>query len=244
MALLDTWERAEHESPDGMVRPFYRKGSGPGVIVIHELPGMTPEVIRFGEDVVGAGFTVAMPQLFGRPETPASVVTMLSASIQVCTAAEFTKLATGVTTPMADWLRSLARTLHEELGGPGVGALGMCFTGGFALAMMVDGSVVAPVVAQPAAPFPFGRKRAGDINLSPADTDVVVARAEAGCQVLGVRYTKDRASGGRFATLRRLLGDNFLTVELEGKGHSTLTEQRSEEAVDRVIAFFRDKLTA
>ena len=49
-----------------------------------------------------------------------------------------------MTTPVAGWLRSLARELHDELGGPGVGALGMCFTGGFALAMMVDTSVVAP----------------------------------------------------------------------------------------------------
>jgi dienelactone hydrolase len=244
MPLLDSWAGAEHESPDGMVRPLYRKGSGPGVIVIHELPGITPEVIAFAEEVVDAGFTVVLPHLFGRPEGPSSFGTTFTSLVQVCTAAEFTKLATGVTTPMAGWLRSLARSLHDELGGPGVGALGMCFTGGFALAMMVDDSVAAPVVAQPAAPFPFGRTRAADINLSPADTDAMVARASAGCQVLGVRYRQDRASGGRFQTLRGLLGDNFVTVELEGKGHSTLTEQRSQEAVDRVLAFFREKLTS
>ena len=77
----------------------------------------------------------------------------------------------------------------------------MCFTGGFALAMMVDDSVAAPVVAQPSAPFAIGRKRAADLNLSPADTDAVVARAAAGCQVLGLRYRKDRATGTRFDTL-------------------------------------------
>ena len=91
---------------------------------------------------------------------------------KVCVSREFTTMATGQTSPVAGWLRSLARSLHEELGGPGVGALGMCFTGGFALAMMVDTSVVAPVLAQPSLPFPVGKKRAADLNLSPADLAV------------------------------------------------------------------------
>ena len=96
-----------------------------------------------------------------------------------------------MTAPVATWLRSLARELHDELGGPGVGALGMCFTGGFALAMMVDDSVVAPVVAQPSVPFALGRERAADLNLSPADLERVRGRAAAGCQVLGLRYRQD-----------------------------------------------------
>jgi dienelactone hydrolase len=241
---LESWTRSEHESEDGTVRPIYRKGTGPGVVVIHEIPGITPEVIGFADDVVAAGFTVVLPHLFGRPEATASAGTIASAMIQVCTASEFTKLATGVTAPIASWLRSLAHALHQELGGPGVGALGMCFTGGFALAMMVDDAVAAPVVAQPAAPFAIGRRRSADLNLSPADTETVVARAAAGCQVLGLRYRKDRASGTRFDTLRQLLGDDFLGVELEGKGHSTLTEHRQQEGVDRVLAFLREKLQA
>jgi dienelactone hydrolase len=239
---LECWTRSEHEAEDGTVRPLYRKGSGPGVVIIHEIPGISPEVIGFADDVVDAGFTVVLPHLFGRPEVKASMGTNASAMIQVCTAAEFTKMATGVTAPMASWLRSVARSLHDELGGPGVGALGMCFTGGFALAMMVDDSVAAPVVAQPAAPFAIGKRRGADLNLSPADTDTVVARAAAGCQVLGLRYRNDRATGTRFDVLRELLGDNFIGVEFEGKGHSTLTEHRQQEAVDRVLAFFREKL--
>ncbi len=112
-------------------------------------------------------------------------------------------MATGQTSPVATWLRSLARSLHEELGGPGVGALGMCFTGGFALAMMVDTSVVAPVLAQPSLPFPVGKKRAADLNLSPADLAAVRDRAAGGCQVLGLRYRDDMAVGTRFETLTR-----------------------------------------
>src|SRR4051794_2334004 len=124
MSLLETWTRAEHEAADGTTRPTYRKGTGPGVIVIHEVPGITPTVIAFAEEVVASGFTVVMPHLFGRPETPSNAGTVASAMIQVCTAAEFTKLATGVTAPISTWLRDLAHSLHAELGGPGVGALG------------------------------------------------------------------------------------------------------------------------
>jgi dienelactone hydrolase len=242
MSLLDSWTRDLHESEDGMTRPTYRKGTGPGVVVIHEIPGITPAVIDLAEDVVDAGFTVVLPHLFGHPEIQMNPGTATGAFIQVCTSSEFTKMATGVTTPIAGWLRSLARSLHQELGGPGVGALGMCFTGGFALAMMVDESVAAPVVAQPSVPFAIGKKRAADLNLSPADTEAVVARVAAGCQVLGLRYRKDRATGSRFDTLRELLGDNFIGVEFEGKGHATLTEHRQQEGVDRVLAFFAERL--
>jgi len=241
MSLLETWSRGEH-TVDGVTHPTYRKGTGPGVIVIHEIPGLTPEVIGFGEEVVTAGFTVVMPHLFGRPAEPMGALSVARTLRQVCVSREFTKLATGETTPVAGWLRSLARELHGELGGPGVGALGMCFTGGFALAMMVDDAVAAPVVTQPSAPFAIGGKRAADLNLSPADLTTVKERAAAGCEVLGLRYRKDPAVGTRFDTLTQEIGDKFIRVEFEGKGHSTVTAHRQQEGVDRVLAFFREKL--
>ena len=243
MSLLDSWTPGAHTN-DVVTHPTYRKGSGPGVILIHEIPGITPEVIGFAEELVAAGYTVVMPHLFGRPEVGMSVGSTLGALRQLCVSAEFTKLATGVTSPVAGWLRSLARELHAELGGPGVGALGMCFTGGFALAMMVDPSVAAPVVAQPSIPFAIGKRRAADLNLSPGDLDAVRRRAAGGCEVLGLRFRDDSATGTRFETLTREIGDRFLRVELDGKGHSTLTAHRREEAVDRVLAFFAAKLRA
>jgi dienelactone hydrolase len=171
-----------------------------------------------------------------------SAGSVLAVVPRVCVRKEFTTLATGRTSPIAGWLRDLARTLHDDVGGPGVGALGMCFTGGFGLAMMVDPSVAAPVLAQPSLPFAIGRRRAADVNLSPGDLEAVKARAAAGCEVLGVRYRDDAAVGTRFDTLSRELGDAFLRVELEGKGHSTLTEHRDQAAVDRVLAFFEERL--
>lgn len=243
MPLLDSWTIGEH-SFGGVSHPTYRKGAGPGVVVIHEIPGMTPAVIGFGEEVVAAGYTVVMPHLFGTPEAPGSAANAVKVLGSVCVSNEFTKLATGVTTPIASWLRSLARELHDELGGPGVGAIGMCFTGGFALAMMVDTSVVAPVLAQPSAPFAVSPRRSRDLNLSPNDLAAVKERAAGGCQVLGLRFKKDPAVGKRFETLTTELGDAFIKVEFEGSKHSTVTEHRQQEGVDRVLAFFEEKLHA
>ncbi len=244
MSLLDTWTSGSHSHTGerAITHPTYRKGTGPGVIIIHEVPGLTPAVIAFAEEVVAAGYTVVLPSLFGTPEAPFSGKFIAKAFKQVCVSAEFTKLATGVTTPVAGWLRSLASDLHAELGGPGVGALGMCFTGGFALAMMVDDSVVAPVLSQPSVPFAVGRKRAADLNLSPADLQVVKDRAAGGCQVLGLQFTSDPMTGSRFDTLDRELGEAFIRVDFGGRGHSVVTEQRKQEGVDRVLAFFAEKL--
>ncbi len=242
MSSLDGWTAGTH-SFDGTTHPTYRKGSGPGVVVVHEIPGLTDAVAAFGDEVVAAGFTVVMPVLFGEVGGPSTTSKVVSVLPRICVSREFTKLATGETTPVAGWLRSLARTLHDELGGPGVGALGMCFTGGYALAMMVDDAVVAPVLCQPSAPFAIGRRRAADLNLSPRDLDVVKRRAAAGCAVLGLRYRSDKAVGTRFDTLREELGDSFLALEFEGRGHATVTEHRQQEGVDRVLAFFRERLS-
>ncbi len=243
MTAPDGWTEGAHTA-HGTTHPTYRRGTGPGVVLIHELPGMTVDVITFAEEVVAAGHTVVMPHLFGRVGGTAAPREFAPVLPRVCVSAEFTTLATQRTSPVAEWLRSLARELHAELGGPGVGALGMCFTGGFALAMMVDDSVAAPVVCQPSLPFAIGRRRAADLGLSPADLDVVKRRAADGCAVLGLRYRKDPATGTRFDTLRRELGENFVAVEFEGRGHAVVTEHRQQEAVDRILAFFGERLHA
>jgi dienelactone hydrolase len=241
MSSLESWTLGRHTA-GGVTHPTYRKGSGPGVIVIHEIPGITPAVLAFAEEVVGRGFTVVLPQLFGRPGRPGTVPEVIRSIASVCVSREFSLFALGTTTPVAGWLRSLARELHGELGGPGVGAVGMCFTGGFALAMLADAPVAAPVLAQPASPAPVGRARSGDLGLSPGDLAAVRTRVAAGCQVLGLRYDRDPAVGTRFDTLRRELGANFIAVEFPGRKHATLTEHRQQQGVDRVLAFFEEKL--
>lgn len=228
-----------------LTRTTYRKGTGPVVIVVHEIPGITPAVERFANDVVNAGFTVVMPNLVGTPGRPVSGKYIASSMLKVCISKEFTHLALNQTSPIIAWLRALAHSLHLEVGGKGVGAVGMCFSGGFALGMMVDDIMIAPVLSQPSMPFPVGKKRAADLNLSPDDLAVVAQRAADGCQVLGLRFDQDKAVGDRFSSLRTLLGDAFIAIELPSKSprdHSVLTEQRDEESVQRVLSFFAEKL--
>ncbi len=228
---------------EGVTRDVYRAGSGPGVIVIHEMPGLTPKVAEFGARVAGAGFTAVLPSLFGEPGRPPTTGYLLRELVRGCVAREFTSWARQRTSPITVWCRALAKSSHAELGGKGVGAIGMCFTGGFALAMMIDDHTVAPVLSQPSVPFAIGRRRAESIDLSPADRERVRARAMAGCEVLGLRYKSDKAvPPTRFQALHELLGDRFIAVEFEGNGHSVLTEHVQEEGVARVLAFLEERL--
>jgi dienelactone hydrolase len=256
---LDGFERTSFTA-EGATRAVYRLGSGPAVVIMSEIPGITPEVAGFARRVADAGLTAVMPHLFGKDGRPATGGYALASIARACVAREFTVLATGRTSPIVSWLLALAREDHQRCGGPGVGAVGMCFTGGFALGMMVDDTVVAPVVSQPSLPFSIGRRRKWDLGLSEADTRRVVERAEAGTCLLGLRFTGDRMSPSeRFAHLRELLGDQFVGVEIDSSpgnphghkkaAHSVLTNDLDDRpgtptraALDQVIEFFRSRL--
>ncbi|PHX92614.1 MAG: dienelactone hydrolase [Acidimicrobium sp.] len=241
---MNDWSRSKF-SNEGVTHETFRKGSGPVVIIVHEIPGITPAVEKFANEVVAAGFTVVMPLLVGNFGESPSGKYMANSATKVCISREFTTMALNKTSPIISWLRALAKYLHAEVGGKGVGAVGMCFSGGFALGIMVDDIMLAPVLSQPSLPFALGAKRSADLNLSPQDAHRVAQRAAAGCQVLGLRYTGDRLVGTRFAELHKLLGDAFIAVEFESTAksdHSVLTEQRQELGVQRVLEFLKSKL--
>jgi hypothetical protein len=243
--VLPGWERSTF-SAGGITHDVFRRGAGPAVVVVHEIPGITPAVLRFADEVVAAGFTVVMPLLVGQAGKKPSGPYLAASLVKVCVAREFTTWALDRTSPVVSWLRALARAVHLEVGGPGVGAVGMCFSGGFALGMMVDEIMVAPVLSQPSLPFALGsQRRRADVNLSPDEREVVAHRAAEGCQVLGLRFEGDRLVGTRFETLRAMLGDAFVAVELPSSArsdHSVLTEQRDDASVRQVIDFLSQKL--
>ena len=241
MTTIADWNRSTF-TREGITHETFRRGSGPGVVVMHELPGITPEVMAFADEVVDRGFTVVLPNLFGEPGRPMTAGYTVRSVVRGCVSKEFTALALRRTAPVTRWLAALASDLHASVGGPGVGAVGMCFTGGFALAMLVDDAVVAPVLAQPSLPFPVTPARSRDLGLSPADHARVLDRVAAGCPVLGLRYEDDPASGGRFEVLRRELGERFTAVEFPGRKHSTLTLHRQQRAVDVVLDFLDERL--
>ena len=152
-AALSDYARFEFEAGD-YGRTVYMRGDGPAVIVIHEVPGLHPLVIRFADRIAAAGMSVYLPVLFGEPGRPVdNGYLMRSAFENICVRREFNVWRLGRSSPIVDWLRALSRRALKERGGRGVGAVGMCFTGGFALAMMTDPSVVAPVVSQPSLPI-------------------------------------------------------------------------------------------
>jgi dienelactone hydrolase len=253
----------------GKERAVFRKGTGPAVIVMAEMPGITPKVAGFARRVADTGCTAVLPHLFGSPgKDPLAGSKLdlglygLSSLIPVCVSREFVVWATNRTSPVIDWLRALARAEHQRCGGPGVGAVGMCFTGGFALAMATDPSVVAPVLSQPSLPFSGTAARKRTIDCSVSDLATVKKRGVDGdLQVLGLRFRGDRFSPPeRFQFLRAQLGDAFLAIELDDdcanpeaqmKPHSVLTEhlidepgQPTRDALDRVPNLFREKLLA
>jgi dienelactone hydrolase len=237
----------------------FRAGSGPGVVVVHELPGIHPGVVQFGQRLVDAGYTVYLPSLFGRPGQPLTVGATMRSVLRVCVAREFTILADR-TSKVAQWLRALAVKAYTECGGPGVGAVGMCFTGGFALAMAVQPAVLAPVASQPGLPAPLTAGRCAALGLDAGDLAQIKERARHGLCVLGLRFSNDKGCPAeRFETLRRTLGDSFEGVEIDSspgnpfeiptRAHAVLTVDLVDQpghptraALERVLAFLNERL--
>jgi dienelactone hydrolase len=239
-------------------RTVYRRGTGPAVIVIHEAPGIHSLVIRFADRIVDAGMTVFMPSLCGEDGRPVSTGYMLRTLLKlICIQHEFNLWHAGKSSPIVDWLRALARKAHAECGGKGVGAVGMCLTGGFALAMMTEPSVVAPVMSQPSLPMALGEKRSASIDASPEEMACAKRRFDAeGLSLIGLRFKSDKGvPDARFAMLKRTFGDKFEAIELEDADaapsdrppHSVLTIHLREDgptkaAEQRVIAFFKERV--
>jgi dienelactone hydrolase len=265
---LAPYERTEFTHA-GKTRAVFRRGAGPAVIVLAEIPGITPKVVEFADRVAEIGCTAVLPHLFGDPgRDPTAAGRLrgvgygLSSLVPTCVSREFTVLATGRSSPVVSWLKGLAAHEHERCGGPGVGVVGMCFTGGFALAMAADDRILAPVLSQPSLPFGPTAKARYNIDISPEDLDVVKRRCSAdGLQVLGLRFRSDRlVPVERFRFLADQLGDAFVGVELDDDAanpdtamppHSVLTEhlidepgQPTRDALDRVLDLFRTRLLA
>jgi dienelactone hydrolase len=246
----------------GYTHDVYRKGDGPGVVLIPEIPGIHPGVLALGNHLVDSGFTVAIPSLFGEPGRAQSVGYVLTTLARACVAREFAAFATDRQRPVASLLRALARDLNGATPGKGVGVIGMCFTGGFALAAAVDNSVLAPVLSQPSLPLPLTPVQRRDAGVSRAELDVVADRAaNEGLCALGLRFSEDRISPReRFHTLKERLGDAFEVIEIpSGAGneygfsrtaHSVLTDEVREtdahpayEARKRVVEFLTARLS-
>ncbi len=260
----DTFDDFSKEpfTADGETKQVYWKGSGPAVVVMTEIPGITPQVADFARRVEAAGHTVALPDLIGHAGRETSKAYEAKSIIRACVSREFVMFGTGRTSPVATWLRALVDEAQSRAGGDrGVGVVGMCFSGGFALALAVNPKVRVAVMSQPSLPLPVGKARQRDLGMSPDDLAVVVERAAAGdlCPI-ALRFTKDPlVRAARFEHLREIFGDAFIGVEIDSSegnehgfpkdAHSVVTaEWRDEEgfptndANDLVLKHFAERL--
>src|SRR5215470_5652717 len=244
-------------------RPVYVAGQGPAVIVMTEMPGISPHVARFARWVRDAGFTVYMPSLFGRDGAVPDAEEGAAVFRRACVSTEFRALAASQSSPVTQWLRALARLARHECGGRGVGAIGMCFTGNFALTMMLEPSMLAPVLSQPSLPLndPAG------IEIAPEEIKAVRDRLEReDLTVLAYRFAGDRfCRAERFAAYAAALGDRFVGRVLPDSAantdvapffaervacpHSVVTAhlidaagQPTIEARDEILTFFTQRL--
>jgi dienelactone hydrolase len=261
---LEDFERREMTLNDA-TKVVYVAGTGPAVIVMTEMPGISPHVARFARWVRDAGFTVYMPSLFGRDGAIPNAEEGAAVFQRACVSAEFRAFAANESSPVTQWLRSLARRAHDECGGPGVGAIGMCFTGNFALTMMLEPSVLAPVLSQPSLPM----NNPAGIEIAPDEVKAVRRRLEQDdLTVLAYRFEGDKfCMAQRFAAYSEALGDRFIGRVLPDSAantdlapfferyvttpHSVVTAHLIDEAGqptiaarDEILAFFTRRLAA
>jgi dienelactone hydrolase len=261
VSTLDGWVISSFTG-GGLTHDVYEKGDGPGVVLIPEMPGMTPEVLGLAQHLVEGGFTVAVPSPFGTPGREGSMGYTLNTLRKVCVSAEFRAFALNAHRPITDFLRAVAADLATRTPGAGVGVIGMCFTGGFALATAIESSVLASVLSQPAVPFPTSRARRIDPGASSTEMDALAARTENdGLCLLGLRFSEDAsAPRARFATLKEKFGDAFEVIELDSSpgnaggyargAHSVLTGEVREnppnsayETREHVVEFLRRNIS-
>jgi dienelactone hydrolase len=231
------------------------------VVLLPELPGLTPEVLHLADHLVDSGFTVAVISLFGEDGREMSAGYVASSFAKACINREFAAFARRADRPVAEYVRAVARELHGRAGGPGVGVIGMCFSGGFALASAVEPAVLAPVASQPGVPMPISGSRKRDIGMSDRERDAIVERVRGeGLCLVGLRFSEDGASPtDRFRGLRATFGDGWLPIALNSRPgnphgigkreHSVLTSKDvdtpghpTNEARAQVVAFLRSKL--
>jgi dienelactone hydrolase len=248
----------------GQTKRVFVSGKGPAVIVMAEMPGIYPYVARFARWVREAGFTVWMPNLFGVPgravtAAPLSMLRGIGTIARACISREFRAFAADASSPVIDWLRALAAHAHPLCGGRGVGAIGMCFTGNFALSMMLEPAVRAPVLSQPSLPI----HQRGGMHIAPHELAQVKARMEReDLTVLAYRFEGDSfCRAERFAAYQQALGERFVGRVLPDSAanpdapmknpHSVVTyhliDREGEPTVkarDEILAFFKERLLA
>jgi len=226
----------------------YRKGSGPAVVIIQELPGIGPQTLKLADEFVEKGFEVFLPHLFG----PIGRISLAGNLARVfCMRKEFHLFSTNKSSPIVDWLKALCRHICDQRSLPGVGVIGMCLTGNFAISLMADASVLAAVAAQPAMPF----LQQGSLHMSEQEIAEVKIGIDSTAPMKAYRFKQDwMSTAEKFHCINEKLNtDGKTRVELKtlpGKAHSVLTldfvdeqDHPTRHALDEILEYFSTQLS-
>ncbi len=227
----------------------YERGEGPPIVIIQEMPGIGPETLRLSERFIDEGFRVVLPHLFG----PLGRVSTLGNAARVfCLRRQFHLFAKDASSPIVNWLKALCHDVRDREGVDGVGVIGMCLTGNFAISLMADDSVLAGVASQPSLPF-FDQSA---LHMSDEEVMLATARLDEQGAMMALRFAGDKVcTAAKFdAIAQRFNTEDKQRIHLEtlpGDGHSVLTLDFSDEdghptrnALDEVLRYFADKLRA
>ncbi len=264
---LDAFTRFAHED-SGISHDVYAIGErgAPPVLVMHELPGLAEPAVRFARRLSAQGFHVYLPHLFG----DLLKWDALGNYRRLCVSKEFANLQANVSAPITTWLRSLTRRMSDEHGSRRVGAIGMCLTGAFAIPLVLDPWVTAPVASQPAVPMSwryaitgFGKGAwARELNVTDTELTQAARRLETErLTLLAFRFKTDRISvPEKIERLREACGDRLeshtyatpwwrfvrpphavLTEEYD-KASDASPDHPTRQALARLVSFLQEHL--
>jgi dienelactone hydrolase len=239
---------AETTSGDTIKHDFYTRGSGPVIVIIQELPGIGQSTLRLADKFIEAGFQVVMPHLFG----PIGKTKILGNLVRVfCLRKEFSVFSKNQSSPIVDWLKALCRSIRAEQNISGVGVIGMCLTGNFAISLMADESVLAAVSSQPAMPL----NDPAALHISASEIAAIKSNIDRNMPIKAFRFEHDWMSRkAKFDALDKAFNSGKERIQmttLPGKKHSVFTLDFVDQeghpthtALQDVIAYFKSSLIA
>lgn len=247
--IANGYTQFQFEAPAGSAEvshPVYQKGAGSPVVLIQELPGIGQETILLAEKLIAAGHTVFMPHLFG----PIGQTSLAGNLFRVfCMRKEFSLFSANKSSPIVDWLKALCREIKQDTGAKGVGAIGMCLTGNFAISLIADDSVLAAVASQPAMPV----SKQAALHMSEEDIEAIKIAIDNKAPVKAYRFENDKlVTEAKFNCIHEAFNKDKERVQLNvlpGDGHSVLTldfvdeeGHPSYEALQEILAYFEEQL--
>jgi len=221
---------------------------GPPILLLHELPGMTPQCFYLARLLAARGYTIYMPLIVGTPGKTSANFNALKVLISGDFYAQKDE-----TSPIITSLRALRDEIHTRHPTQKMGVIGMCMSGNLPPAFLDCPYVKAVVLSQPALPT-FGDGKESKLALS--RSDIKTAR-DSHVQMLAFRFTTDKLSPeprrlkfietfGKQITFRALPIDHpahaVLTTELFDAPNHAKPTGPSAEALKELIAYLAVQL--